>query len=147
MRRDVVGDEDRVDLGDAGHGLALGEPVVFGRRMLPVVVGPAGPVCDGVVAEASLLDKGQLLLVAEDALRAEDHEQHERDADEDEARACPPGSVDDRQDAGLRERRAAGCRGTPGRPRRSPSRATGPKTVAAPPSSRIVQMKNVSDVV
>src|SRR6478609_3138839 len=72
-------------------------PVVFGRLMLPVAGAAAG---SGV----SSLDKGHLPLVSEDALRAEDHEQHECDADDDvdDGRRLLVGH---RQQAGIRQLR------------------------------------------
>ena len=132
----AVGDDDRVDLRDAGRGprRRAGRSSSARRSAEPV----------GVVGVS--LDKGQLLLVAEDALRPEDHQQHQRDADEDEAqRAAWICDMNGRM-PGRRRARAAGCRGTSAAPRRSREPSSGPKTVAAPPSSRAVQTKNVSDV-
>ena len=65
----AVGDQDRVGLGDAGAGLDAGErrrQRRAGRRRSRTVVG-RGRASAGI--------EGQLLLVAEDPLRAEDHEQ------------------------------------------------------------------------
>src|SRR5690606_25850805 len=69
--------------------------------------GTISPVCRPVVLVGaavfgSLLDKGQLLLIAEDALWSEYHDQHERDPDEDVAEHRGL-DVGERQDVVLRE--------------------------------------------
>src|SRR5690349_23060658 len=89
-----------------GTGSPLASPVVLGRRMLPVaVVTAAGGVASGAGSGGVLLlDKGQLPLVSEDALRAEDHDQHERDTHEDEAERAGLHRRDG-QDARVRQRR------------------------------------------
>src|SRR6478736_8450078 len=92
-------------LATPGTGSPLASPKDFARAMLPVTgagsdAGAASSGCP--LLETPLLDKGHLPLVAQNALGAEDHEQHQRHTDEDVAQRARL-DIGHRQDAGLCE--------------------------------------------